>query len=54
MHFDEVLFLDVDDVLYAHDLAIARFGGADRAAVTQSARPSAARNRTDTRVNALC
>jgi death-on-curing protein len=28
MRFDEILFLDVDDVLEAHDLAIARFGGA--------------------------
>jgi len=28
MRFDEVLFLDVDDVLEAHHLAIARFGGA--------------------------
>jgi death-on-curing protein len=28
MLFDEILFLEVDDVLEAHDLAIARFGGA--------------------------
>jgi death-on-curing protein len=27
MRFDEVLFLDVDDVLEAHDLGIERFGG---------------------------
>ena len=28
MLFDEIIFLDVEDVLDAHDLAIARFGGA--------------------------
>ena len=27
MRFDEILFLDVEDVLGAHDLGIARFGG---------------------------